>query len=230
MLQILGAFVSAVLGKLVADDLKSWSPRFAERLVRCAVAKLPEDQRGRYDEEWHAHINDVPGELSKALTAVGLMFAAGSMARAARATEEAQRAIQAEARVWFVGLVETAFVSVLLKSSSEPISRDAILRDAIRDTILSSFAKTTREITDDVVEGQRLYRWWLATLAIQCIKPNRLRMLVLRPAHLLLKPRRKYTSEEILVIRDRYQKGVKGAFADLRMNVAKTGITWSRAL
>jgi hypothetical protein len=63
-------------GKLVADDFRAWAPRLTEWLVAHAVARLPEDQRDRYGEEWRSHVNDIPGDLSKIFWAVRYMSAA----------------------------------------------------------------------------------------------------------------------------------------------------------
>lgn len=70
------AFVLAILAKLAADELKAWSPRLVERLIRRAVARLPKDQRERMDEEWRAYVNDTPGDLWKLVQACGFLRAA----------------------------------------------------------------------------------------------------------------------------------------------------------
>jgi hypothetical protein len=67
--------IGAALARLLADEAKAWTPRLVEILIRSAVARLPEDQRERRYEEWRAHINDVPGDLSKLLTASGFIIA-----------------------------------------------------------------------------------------------------------------------------------------------------------
>lgn len=73
-------FVS-VAGKLGADEVKAWAPRLTERLIDLAVASLPEDQRGRYAEEWRSHVSDVPGDLSKIFVAACFISAAKTMLR-----------------------------------------------------------------------------------------------------------------------------------------------------
>jgi len=74
-----GIFVVGVLGaavsRLLADEAKAWTPRAVKTLIRVAVARLPEAQRSRRDEEWQSHVNDTPGDLSKLITAVGFIIA-----------------------------------------------------------------------------------------------------------------------------------------------------------
>jgi Bacterial sugar transferase len=77
---VFAIFVS-VAGKLGADEFKAWAPWLTERLIDLAVARLPEDQRGRYAEEWRSHVSDVPGDLSKIFAAARLMPAARTMLR-----------------------------------------------------------------------------------------------------------------------------------------------------
>lgn len=74
------ALISALLSKLLADEFKAWSPRIVQHLTRYAVSRLPKDQQTRYEEEWTSHVNEVPGEVGKLLTATGFLFAARRMA------------------------------------------------------------------------------------------------------------------------------------------------------
>ena len=67
---------SAFVGKLFADELKSWLPWLRERLIQRAVSILPKDRRARYGEEWRSHLNDIPGDLSKLFVALSLFRAA----------------------------------------------------------------------------------------------------------------------------------------------------------
>ena len=61
----------AIVLKLGLTELQDWLPTIARRLVDRAVARLPESERGRYYEEWHAHLSDCPGKLSKICHAIG---------------------------------------------------------------------------------------------------------------------------------------------------------------
>jgi hypothetical protein len=96
-----GHFLAALLGKLTADEVKAWLPWMAERLTRLAVAKLPEDMRARYDEEWRSHLDQVPGEIAK-------VWAAFGFSRAARKTGASLQAS------WFSRL--SAFAMLLISS------------------------------------------------------------------------------------------------------------------
>lgn len=69
------AIVVAVLSRLVADDVKAWSPRIAAWLIRQAVAMLPKAYQDRFREEWAEYISDTPGELTRLVAAAGFCVA-----------------------------------------------------------------------------------------------------------------------------------------------------------
>lgn len=48
-----------------------------------AVEKLPDVEQERFSEEWRAHLDEVPGDLGKLLTALGFQYAAWKMRDAA---------------------------------------------------------------------------------------------------------------------------------------------------
>lgn len=72
-------FTLAVLVKLAADEFKAWTPSIVCRLISLAVRLLPEGERARWQEEWHSHIADIPGEVSKVICALSLLVAARKM-------------------------------------------------------------------------------------------------------------------------------------------------------
>jgi hypothetical protein len=47
-----------------------------ERFIKRATRKLGEEQRGRCEEEWLAHIRDTPGKVGKLIAAIGFLLAA----------------------------------------------------------------------------------------------------------------------------------------------------------
>ena len=73
----MGHFLAALLGKLFADEVRAWLPWLAESLTKAAIRHLPEDHRVRYDEEWHGHLDEVPGAVAKLWVACGFLYAAG---------------------------------------------------------------------------------------------------------------------------------------------------------
>jgi hypothetical protein len=74
------ALISALVSKLLADEFKAWSPWITQHLIRYSISRLPKRQRARYEEEWASHINEVPGDVGKLITAAGFLFAAHRMA------------------------------------------------------------------------------------------------------------------------------------------------------
>ncbi len=80
----LGLFVvtilAAVLSSIVAAEIRAWSPSIIRGLIKFAVARLPENQRERFKEEWQSHVNDVPGDVVKFFVAAGFVIAACNVA------------------------------------------------------------------------------------------------------------------------------------------------------
>ena len=67
------------LSRLFADEFKAWIPWLLDRLARRAIAKLPDEFKDRYDEEWRGHLNETPGELGELVVAFGFSIAADRM-------------------------------------------------------------------------------------------------------------------------------------------------------
>ena len=70
-------FVLAIFAKVFADEVNAWLPSLSKRLLSQAVRRLPDDSKARYEEEWESDLSDIPGALSKAMFALGLLLAAG---------------------------------------------------------------------------------------------------------------------------------------------------------
>jgi lipopolysaccharide/colanic/teichoic acid biosynthesis glycosyltransferase len=72
--------LAAALSQQLTDEFKAWIPWVVKHLVRRAVARLPEDQKDRFTEEWQSHVNEVPGQIGKIYVALGFLSAARQMA------------------------------------------------------------------------------------------------------------------------------------------------------
>jgi hypothetical protein len=70
----------AVLSRLLAEEFGAWTPTIISGLIKLAVGRLPQNKRERFEEEWHAHVNDVPGQLGKFLVAMDFLRAAYGVA------------------------------------------------------------------------------------------------------------------------------------------------------
>jgi hypothetical protein len=68
--------LEAFLGKLICKEIEAWLPQAGRKLLKLAVSKLPAHERSRYAEEWSADLANIPGDLSRALFALGLLKAA----------------------------------------------------------------------------------------------------------------------------------------------------------
>lgn len=73
VLTAIGAVLVAAAGNLFASELRSWSIWLTEKFVRDAVDRLPQESRERLDEEWHAFIDETPGQITKLVRAFGLL-------------------------------------------------------------------------------------------------------------------------------------------------------------
>ncbi|AXX32699.1 ATP-binding protein [Actinosynnema pretiosum subsp. pretiosum] len=77
--------VMAVLLPLAIGELREWWPRLAVRLVRWSARRLGDPQAcARYEEEWVANLEEVPGKLSPLVAALGYLVAVPRMRRVIR--------------------------------------------------------------------------------------------------------------------------------------------------
>lgn len=72
---LLGA-LGALAITLLHSEVEAWLPWVAERLRRLAVRPLQGELRIRFEEEWGAYLNEVPGPVSKVICALGFNIAA----------------------------------------------------------------------------------------------------------------------------------------------------------
>ena len=68
----IGSTFAAAVSRLLADEGRAWLPHWTERLVKRAVSRLPLEQQKRFAEEWRAHLDEVPGDIGKLVSAVSL--------------------------------------------------------------------------------------------------------------------------------------------------------------
>jgi lipopolysaccharide/colanic/teichoic acid biosynthesis glycosyltransferase len=73
---ILVAVSIAIVGRFMADEVKTWSSWLHKKMLRLAVAKLPKQYQERYEEEWERELEECPGEIFKFLYSIGLLSAA----------------------------------------------------------------------------------------------------------------------------------------------------------
>ncbi len=72
---IIAIFVG-VVATVLCSEVKAWLPWITEKILSLAVCRLPPEIRGRYDEEWRAYLDAIPGELSKLCCSLDLIRAA----------------------------------------------------------------------------------------------------------------------------------------------------------
>src|ERR1700730_12027350 len=66
--------VLAIVCGILANELFAWGPRLSDLLLKIAVSRMPLKLQDRMREEWQAHLNALPGGLSKLSAAAGFLL------------------------------------------------------------------------------------------------------------------------------------------------------------
>ncbi len=73
---VIGEIALAIVCGALANELFAWGPSLSELLLKVAVDWMPPELRKRIREEWRAHLDDLPGGLSKLTAAAGFLLSA----------------------------------------------------------------------------------------------------------------------------------------------------------
>jgi uncharacterized protein involved in exopolysaccharide biosynthesis len=87
----IAAMIATVLNRLSGDKLKAWMPWFTDELLRIAIRRLPDAGRERFSEEWASHLDEVSGQISKVLVALGCVSAGRQMALSLKSAEPVRK-------------------------------------------------------------------------------------------------------------------------------------------
>jgi lipopolysaccharide/colanic/teichoic acid biosynthesis glycosyltransferase len=71
---IIGAAVAGIIARIVGEDIRSFVPRFSERLLRDAAARLNPSCAERYLEEWLADQEHIPEILGKIYHSISIRY------------------------------------------------------------------------------------------------------------------------------------------------------------
>jgi hypothetical protein len=115
---ILVTLALAVVGTLMADEIKAWLPTMTQWLLSFAVKRLPEPERERRLEEWSADLQSFPEGAVKCLRAFDLSRASMSIRWSYRRGNIASQAIR-HLRVWYLRI----WLFLVLKTVSRLQSR-----------------------------------------------------------------------------------------------------------
>ena len=87
--------ITAVVLPVAVAELTAWVPRWSHHIVERAARRLPAPHDERYAEEWAAHLDSVPGQLSKVVKALGMYAGSRDLRRSLPSTrdDESPRAI-----------------------------------------------------------------------------------------------------------------------------------------
>src|SRR5437868_13604989 len=83
------SILGAALSQQLTDEFKAWTPKLVELLIRRAVRGSPAENQDRLNEEWHAHTDEIPGQIGKLFVAIGFVIASVEIPR--RASRKAKR-------------------------------------------------------------------------------------------------------------------------------------------
>jgi lipopolysaccharide/colanic/teichoic acid biosynthesis glycosyltransferase len=117
----------AILGRMFADEIKAWLPWVREQLVGIAVKGLPEVFRERYAEEWRSHLDEVPGEITKFVVALGFVKASLRSSASEIVGGTITRAIGAMLLVVIFPTFVVVYVIVKLTSSGPALYRQELV-------------------------------------------------------------------------------------------------------
>ena len=72
---LVATIFAGVLVVILSDELKAWLPKIQSLLLALALHCSPSSLRERFAEEWAAHLEEVPGELTRVVVAAGFVRA-----------------------------------------------------------------------------------------------------------------------------------------------------------
>lgn len=81
ILKVFGSIALSVILGLAKDEFRAWIPTLTRRFVASAVARLPQELRSRFWEEWQADLEETPGEFTRLCRSVGFFGAAFRLSR-----------------------------------------------------------------------------------------------------------------------------------------------------
>ncbi len=86
MKMLIIGFLIATISKIIADEAKEWMAWLPNTMIRGAAMRFGEGERERFEEEWLAHANDMPGCIGKLWHATGCVVASISVTHFCRET------------------------------------------------------------------------------------------------------------------------------------------------
>jgi hypothetical protein len=168
---------TAILVPVLVGECVDWFPWVGTRLIRLAAKRLPVKYRARYEEEWQAELNALPGgKLTRLL--FGLRIYAGARSTGAElqvenATEAAEHVLATAQQIAMeaIDLARQEAVQVLTKArrQAEQITGDALTRARCLELdaqerhrqAMGSLVQTREEFerrVDDLRRFEREYR------------------------------------------------------------------------
>jgi hypothetical protein len=70
----MGMIVLAIVCGILANELFAWGPRLSDLLLKIAVNRMSPKLQERMREEWQAHLDALPGGISKLSASAGFLL------------------------------------------------------------------------------------------------------------------------------------------------------------
>lgn len=141
-MEYLISILLGVLGSLAASEAYAWAPKVAQTIIVWTANRLPPSEYDRWKEEWLAHLDEIPGNLSKLGHAVGCIRGTIGMVRAAPKIAVASRVGRRPVLTSFTSTMKREIVAATVEIFRESVAvlrrRHLILLTAAAASFLSS--------------------------------------------------------------------------------------------
>jgi hypothetical protein len=145
----MGMIILAIVCGILANELFAWSPRLSDLLLKIAVNRMSHKLQDRMREEWQAHLNALPGGLSKLSAAAGFLFSTFWGFRRSR-EDEIERRIAFE--VAFAVNREKERIFCALEAQQRDVLAKSEARLELAEEKLKETLKSTRENRTQLVQ------------------------------------------------------------------------------
>jgi hypothetical protein len=98
---IISVVIVAVVGIFAAAQFEAWTQWIIHHLVNRAVRRFADEERSRFEEEWLAHVNELPGNVDKIIAALDFL---SNTRRISSTLSVAKRILDAGASIFWLFL------------------------------------------------------------------------------------------------------------------------------
>lgn len=176
-----GGLLTAFVNVLFADKLRGRIISLTSGLLDLAVARLPDEQRERFAEEWASHLNDLSSDVGKILFARGCITAAHEIASLLGYKQPAlhrllNRSLEFLKRIWKRVNNLPNFLGALLFGENFMLAKKRLAPTIVVSTLLTglagflfSYCFTPRytAVSEVLIEGQKVPESMVQPIVLQ---------------------------------------------------------------